>query len=88
MGTDFLTEHKVQPWSDLPLALDFDGTSNGMCQVNVSKAVDHGLLQRPLADTVRDTLAWCETRPDDHPWRAGLRPEREQELLALWHARE
>ena len=88
VGTDFLNEHKVQPWSDLPLALDFDGTSNGMCQVDVSRAVDYGLLQRPLADTVRDTLAWCKTRPDDHPWRAGLRPEREQELLALWHARE
>jgi predicted HTH domain antitoxin len=34
-----------------------------------------------LADTVRDTLAWEVTRPDDHAWRAGLTRERERELL-------
>jgi hypothetical protein len=44
------------------------------------------LAFRPLEDTVRDTLAWAQqTRPADHAWRAGLKPDREQALLEAWH---
>ncbi|HLF90156.1 MAG TPA: hypothetical protein VI451_14515 [Anaerolineales bacterium] len=39
---------------------------------------------RPLAETVRDTLAWAKTRPADWEWRAGLNPKREAELLHKW----
>jgi len=37
---------------------------------------------RPVEETVRDTLAWAQTRPADHTWRAGLTAEREAEVLA------
>lgn len=50
-----------------------------------AKAYGCGLSPRPLADTVRDTLAW--TRTVTQPADAGLAPDREHELLALWHAR-
>ena len=50
-----------------------------------SKAYASGLSPRPLADTVRDTLAW--TRTVEQPDEPGLSPDREQELLAAWHAR-
>jgi 2'-hydroxyisoflavone reductase len=50
-----------------------------------TKAYDAGLAPRPLADTVRDTLAWIGTV--EQPPDAGLAPAREQELLAAWHAR-
>lgn len=78
----FIAEHQVAPWSDLPAWLPDDGEDAGFAHVNVSKAVAAGLTFRPLAGTVRDTLDWAATRPSDHVWRAGLKPEREQELLA------
>jgi 2'-hydroxyisoflavone reductase len=86
VGTAFLTEHQVQPWSELPLALDYDGSGNGMLQVDVSKAVAAGLKLRPLAQTVGDTRDWAVSRPADTKLKAGLSPEREAELLQLWRA--
>ena len=56
----------------------------GFSRLDVSKAIGAGLKFRPLADTVRDTIEWASTRPADYEWRAGLKPEREQELLKLF----
>jgi 2'-hydroxyisoflavone reductase len=56
-----------------------------MSAVDPAKAYGTGLSPRPLASTVRDTLAW--TRTVEQPPDAGLAPEREAELLAAWHAR-
>jgi 2'-hydroxyisoflavone reductase len=81
----FLLEHKVAPWSELPLWIpEGDGDAEGFATISVHKALAAGLSLRPLADTVRDTLAWVATRSADHQWRAGLTPEREAELLRLW----
>jgi 2'-hydroxyisoflavone reductase len=49
-----------------------------------TKAYAAGLSPRPLADTIRDTLAW--TRTVEQPAEPGLSPDREQELLAAWHS--
>jgi 2'-hydroxyisoflavone reductase len=49
-----------------------------------ARAYRSGLSPRPLADTVRDTLAWTRTAPQ--PADAGLPPDRERDLLAAWHA--
>ena len=46
-----------------------------------------GLDDRPVAETVRDTLAWDRTREQTWPMAAGLSPEREAELLEAWRAR-
>lgn len=80
----FLVAQDVAYWADLPLALA--AADRGIMQVDIGKALAAGLATRPLAETVRDTLAWAQTRPVDHPWRAGLTPEREAPLLAVWHA--
>lgn len=82
-SAEFLAQHQVAPWSDLPAWLPDDGEDAGSARVDVSRAVAAGLTFRPLAETVRDTLAWAATRSADHEWRAGLKPEREQELLAM-----
>jgi hypothetical protein len=37
-------------------------------------------------DTVQATLAWDATLPLDRPLRAGLKPEREREVLERWKA--
>jgi 2'-hydroxyisoflavone reductase len=47
-----------------------------------ARAQAAGLTFRPLADTVRDTLAWDDGRGAPWPMAAGLSSEREKELLA------
>ncbi|MFZ5825679.1 MAG: SDR family oxidoreductase [Bacillota bacterium] len=83
---EFLLEQQVQPWMGLPLWLPGQGSS-GLMNVNVGRAVAEGLTVRPLAQTIRETLAWDRTRPADLQRRAGIPREREAELLAAWHAR-
>lgn len=82
----FLTENNVQPWSDLPLALDFDGSSNGMLQVDVSKAIHAGLKLRPPEETVSDTRQWAQSRAADYPFKTGLTRDREADLILRWRA--
>jgi 2'-hydroxyisoflavone reductase len=82
----FLLENEVGPFVQLPLWVP--KAVQGMMQVNVRRALDAGLTLRPIEDTIRDTLAWHQTRPADHEWQAGLKPAREQELLEKWAARD
>ena len=82
VGDEFLLEHEVRPYADLPLWLP-DGARG---HIAVDRALAEGLRPRPIEDTIRDTLAWHRTRPDDHAWRAGLAADREAELLADWTA--
>jgi 2'-hydroxyisoflavone reductase len=80
-SVEFLNQNKVEPWSDMPTWVPDDEEGVGFARVDVSKAIEAGLRFRPLEETVRDTLAWAQTRPPDHPWRAGLTPERETQVL-------
>lgn len=82
-SVDFLNQNNVQPWSDMPVWIPDDEEGIGFARVNISKAINAGLKFRPLEETAHATLEWAKTRPADHPWRAGLNAEREQELLAL-----
>jgi len=53
----------------------------------VDRATKAGLRCRPLADTVRDTLAWFQTLPAGRQakLRAGLAPSKEAQTLHEWH---
>jgi 2'-hydroxyisoflavone reductase len=83
----FLLDHQVGPWMELPLWVpESDPDNAGFFAFSSQKAIDAGLHFRPVAETARDTLAWDATRPADQPWRAGLDPQREQNLLAEWHS--
>ncbi|MGQ0568632.1 MAG: NAD-dependent epimerase/dehydratase family protein, partial [Armatimonadota bacterium] len=84
----FLTDAGVTPWTEVPLWIPQSNPSaSAMLSVNSLKAIVAGLTYRPLADTIRDTLAWDVTRPSDSERRAGLKPEREAELLKVWRER-
>lgn len=86
VSEQFLIDEKVGYWIEIPLWFpESDPDFAGFSAINCQKAFSDGLTFRPLADTVRDTLAWANTRPADHAWRAGLKPEREAELLEKWH---
>lgn len=80
---EFLAEHKVEPWSDMPVWIPDTEEDAGFSRINVSKAINAGLKFRPLEETIRDTIDWAETRPEDHQWRAGLNPDKETILLSL-----
>jgi len=78
----FLLANQVQPWSELPLWQPENDPENiGMEQVSISKAIQAGLSFRSLETTLKSTLAWVNSRPSDHTWRAGMAKEKEQDLL-------
>lgn len=82
-SVEFLQEHEVAPWSDMPVWIPDTKEEAGFSRLDVSKAIKAGLKFRPLEETIRDTIAWAETRPADHQWRAGLDPTKEKILLTL-----
>jgi 2'-hydroxyisoflavone reductase len=79
---DFLAEKQVAAYTEMPLWLPAEYA--GWSSVNCQKAFDAGLVCRPLAETVADTLAWSATRPADYEWRGGMSTSREAELLLAW----
>jgi 2'-hydroxyisoflavone reductase len=85
VSDNFLERNEVGAWMEMPLWIP-EKEGPGVGDVNSGRAIAAGLTFRPLEDTVRDTLAWRKTLPDDAEWPAGLKPDRERELLALWHS--
>ncbi len=83
---EFLKEQKVGPWGDLPVWVPGHGEMAGFARVSVAAALDAGLSFRPLAQTAQDTLQWFNALPAERRQtiRAGLKPEREAEVLAAW----
>lgn len=82
---DFLVAHKIEeaiPWALLR------GNDYGMMSIDNRRAITAGLTFRPLAETLRDTLAWWPTVPAArraNP-RFTISPETEAKALADWHA--
>jgi len=57
-----------------------------MMTADPSAAEKTGLTPRPLADTVRDTLAWIRSTAVPRPDGVGVDADREADLLATWRA--
>lgn len=87
VSADFLEAQKVAPWSDMPVWIPPRGEEAGANQVSNKRALAKGLTFRPLPETARDTLAWFKELPQDRQshLKAGLTPEHEAEVLAVWH---
>ena len=82
----FLEEHKIAyavPWAMLK------GNNEGMMSIRNDKAVAAGLTYRPVAETLRDTLAWWPTVPEERRAkpRFAITPEQEEKALAAWRGR-
>ena len=84
-SAEFLSKNKVNAWSDLPVWVPGQGETAGFHRRSNARAVNAGLTFRPLATTAADTLRWFEQQPEarQSALRAGLKPEREAQLLAL-----
>src|SRR4051794_24142707 len=81
---DWLVEQGVD---GLQLPLWTEGAAEWSLAMATARAEAAGLTHRPFADVVRDTLAWASAHPDqatNDTW--GMKPEREQELLAAWQS--
>lgn len=82
-SAEFLAENNVAPWAELPVWVPGSGETAGFARVNCQKAIKAGLTFRPLATTASETIAWWNSLPAERRvLRAGLKPEREKELLA------
>jgi 2'-hydroxyisoflavone reductase len=82
---DFLAAHGIVysvPWVMLR------GNENGHTSAKNDRALAAGLTFRPLEATVRDTLAWWPTVPEERRTKAqfAIKPEQESKALADWHA--
>jgi len=74
---EWLAERGVE---SLPAQFPREGGQPGVYRVSVKKAVDAGLKHLPLAETVRDTVAWRKS--SNEPLKVGLEPEKESALVA------
>ncbi len=82
----FLEAHEIfdsVPWVMLK------GNDLGHTSASNAKAIAAGLTFRPLATTLRDTLAWWPSVPQERRDAAkfSVTPEMEAKALADWHAR-
>jgi 2'-hydroxyisoflavone reductase len=80
VSDEFLQEHEVGPWMELPLWLP-DPEWAGMHATDVSRAVAAGLRFRALGETIQGAV---EAPAEEG---VGLTPEREAALLAAWRER-
>ena len=88
VSEEFLLVSKVGPWMELPLWIPDAPENAGFAAIDCRRALAAGLTFRPLAETVRDTLAWDRALPGDAPRSAGLEQAREAELLERWQAEQ
>jgi len=83
VSEDFLKEKGVEPFTELPLWVPREYAA--LQAIDCGRAIEAGLTFRPLSETIEDVLDWDRaTRAGREP-AAGLRPERERELLRAWH---
>jgi 2'-hydroxyisoflavone reductase len=82
VSEEFIAAHQVAPWMELTVWVS-TADGKGMLQVSNARARAAGLRFKSTQEVVRETLEWARSRPADHEMRAGLKPEREAELLEL-----
>ncbi len=87
VSADFLREHEVGAWMEMPLWVYPGPETRGFSAWDNAKSIAAGLTFRPLADTARDTLMWWNEGPgQERELTTGLAPEKEQRILAAWRA--
>ena len=86
VDTPFLASQKIV--DEMPIWTPPNGPEAAYDQVNINKALSKGLTFRSLSDTTAATLDWFRKQTTDRQtkMRAGLKPEREAQVLAAWHA--
>lgn len=83
----FIEANGLYTGGELPIWAPMSGDTRSDAIVDGSRAFEKGMRTRPPRETIRDTLSWWQTLPQDRRdnIRAGLSAQREAELLAVWH---
>jgi len=93
---DWLESQQIYGWAHMPVWVPPTGEMAGFSSWSYKKSVAAGLKFRPVAETVKDTLDWWNSLPqerrdalgDQAKRSAGITKEREAEVLAAWHKKE
>lgn len=85
VGEEFLAQHEVAEWSEMPLWIAESHGWPGFEAANIDRAKQAGLTFRPVAETVRDTWVWDKDRAG--AMVAGMDAKREADLLKEWAQR-
>ena len=90
IDAEFLLDHHVQPWVELPIWVPPVGEWAGFYMTDSSLAHRSGLTCRSVRETVGDTWSWLRDNPEwtqvvtGNRTSVGMEPGREAELLAAW----
>lgn len=84
----FLSQQRVRSWGEMPVWSYKGAATAAFCTSVIDRAKAAGITFRPLADTVRDGMAWYHSRPaaEQEKLRAGLTLDRERQILDAWRA--
>lgn len=87
VNEDFVAAHSKPEELNLPIWVPRKGDFAGAALTSMEASRKAGLRSRELEVTVRDTLAWFQSLPEDRrsKLRAGLDPVREADTLRAWH---
>lgn len=85
---DFLAEHGLEAWRQLPMWADSGSPLTGSLTWSSTRAMADGLTIRSVDETVKDTVDWFKSLPEERQskLRSGVEAEKEQEVLQAWHA--
>jgi len=83
----FLEQHKVHAWRDLPAWFPPQEGQDQVPTLSCTRAIEKGLTFRPFEQTVKEALAYHESRGKDYKPRWTLTREREAEVLKAWKER-
>jgi 2'-hydroxyisoflavone reductase len=77
-----LAEHKVQPWTGLPLWIpESFADEAGFMLIDCTKARRAGLRTRPLPETIADTAQWLAQRDNAGAWKDVMSADVEGRIL-------
>lgn len=86
MNPEFLAEHGIEQWSELPIWVD--PSYEGMFGFDTSLAAKEGLTCRPLSETIADTWNWLKSYFEEDaptfPTSIGVPKEKEIAALEAW----
>jgi 2'-hydroxyisoflavone reductase len=84
---DFLAEHGLESWRQLQMWADSESPLTGSLTWSSTKAMADGLTIRSVDETVRDTVAWFKSLPEERrsKLRSGVEADKEKEVLQAWH---
>lgn len=85
VDSKFLKDAGAGEWQEVPFWFADETQLANFLSVDISGALDAGLTFRPLEETVKATYDWDAARAKDTELKAGMRPEREREILQAWH---